>query len=1345
MHVYKELTQPTVVTHSLAARFTSSDRQTLAVVRGSSLLQLFELRDVQATEFESNKSAAKDDEQVEPLVYDSFIGSEAAPEVAKELTKRQLVLIGEWSLDGNVNDIGAIRTSEAPYDCLVLSFRHAKMTVMLWDPQNLEFAPLSMHMYEKELDQHFTDYHFRSYFKTDPHQSCICMVYQKDCMAFLPLIQEESLADEKNRDPNSLRPLYQPSFVVQASQLDESLTQIRSVAFLHEYREPTLAVLFSPTRTWAPMLSVAKDTVRYLVLSLDLNARSSTAIVSVSNLPFDTDRVVPLPAPIGGSLLMGANQLIHVDAAGRLNSVAVNKYAEKSTDLSLSDQSHLDLHLEGAVVTPLAGTELLLITHSGQGFRVKFAVEGHRVYNFSLSPEPNFPLLSAPCTTTRIDDCVFVGCRGSDAALISYQRSSKKAASTNNNEDEGKVPLSEPMDEDANDDDLADIYGDNQADQADTSNTAKGAISLQLEDSLRSYGPISDLAVGKPYNSSESEPPFDIVAATGTDKAGALSIFQRSVRPSVAGNLRLPSCKQIWAVAPQRRPLGDTNSDYAAHDSYVVTSHPSEGSRLYNIGQEFVEVTSKRKAFVSKSPTVGIGAVFAGSVIVHVCQTEIAVYDAEFERVIKTFKLNSRAVSCSFIDPYAAVTLANGEFFLLQAVASEGRTRMERIKLPATIAHKVKSAHICESREFAKLGVASRGVKRKRAEEKSEPPSKDPVKVAFILTQNDDFQAFLLSDPAVSILYKDVSRLPRSIQVDSQNEAKPMDAPLSVSINRAIHCYLGDDVVKEEYIIFTTRSREIYLYRISATGDSMRFDKSNALTDGAVFQVYGAQERTPPLELVVLPDYGGRACVLIPGKIPVILMKDHQGPIRMHRFGTQPITGACAFHTNRVYKGLSYVDANETVNFGTLDATMDYNHSWPTKRKLFGESITSIAYHSACNVYVIATHKPVPYHYVDEDGNPLPGQPEDLPRAESYQGRVLLVSPLTWTVVDELDLDTNEVVMALKSVVLTVSEKTKKKKEVIVFGSSVLRGEDLAAKGSFYVYDIVDIVPEPGRPETKNKFKEIAQEAIKGAVTAVCEVEGHLLIAQAQKIIIRNLQEDNSIIPVAFMDLNIFISEAKALKNLVLLGDSMKSVVLAGFGQEPYRMTNLGKDLRDIEVTSGEFIVSSGRLYMVVADNDRRLHLLQYDPEDPSSLSGQRLVLRSEFYLGRRVNSSVLVPYGMEKGSQLIPLLGSEDGTLCTVLPLSETMYRSLFVIQQQIIEKEPQVACLNPREYRMLARSRTNQQQVGRMLLDYSVIRRFVRLAEDRKYQYSRKVSKAGRDEAWRGLRYIEGAFGYY
>lgn len=156
-------------------------------------------------------------------------------------------------------------------------------------------------------------------------------------------------------------------------------------------------------------------------------------------------------------------------------------------------------------------------------------------------------------------------------------------------------------------------------------------------------------------------------------------------------------------------------------------------------------------------------------------------------------------------------------------------------------------------------------------------------------------------------------------------------------------------------------------------------------------------------------------------------------------------------------------------------------------------------------------------------------------------------------------LDHFETVLCISTVSLEISEITHERQDLICVGTALLRGEDLPTMGKIHIYAIVDVVPEPEHPETGKALKLVAKEEVRGAVTALSGVgtQGFLLVAMGQKVMVRGLKEDGTVLPVAFMDVQCYVSVARELgpigpdsvegTGLCLIGDAVKGVWLAGY------------------------------------------------------------------------------------------------------------------------------------------------------------------------------------------------------
>lgn len=213
-------------------------------------------------------------------------------------------------------------------------------------------------------------------------------------------------------------------------------------------------------------------------------------------------------------------------------------------------------------------------------------------------------------------------------------------------------------------------------------------------------------------------------------------------------------------------------------------------------------------------------------------------------------------------------------------------------------------------------------------------------------------------------------------------------------------------------------------------------------------------------------------------------------------------------------------------------------------------------------------------------------------------------------------------------------------------------------------------------------------------------------------------------------------------------------------------MLHFGKSRSGIDVASAEFLPDHKQLYIVVADIDSNLHVLEYNPErtkppfdtcapptnhlvDPQSLAGQRLLFKSTFHAGH-------LPCSLNLLSSTLPsaaladadgdsamrdpqdasaslsadnhvLLTTRTGALGMITSLDESTYRRLGALQAHLSNVLDHVGSLNPRAYRAV-----EAEGGGRGMLDGNILMRWAELGSQRKQE---SLTRAG-SERWEVVR---------
>jgi cleavage and polyadenylation specificity factor subunit 1 len=661
MQCYTELAPPTAVSHAITLPFVSA-RATNLVVAKNSLLQIFELRST-VTEVKPGEDGGEN----AAANYDT----EAADvQVQRTEQTSKLVLLGEFPLAGTVISLARIKAlnTKSRAEALLVAFRDAKLSLVEWDPESYNLHTLSIHYYENPdlpglapWSAELKDTH--NFLTADPSNRCAALKFGTHNLAILPFRQRDLAEDDYDSDDDrkpkgaaegeaeSATP-YSSSFVLPLTNLDPTLTHPVHLAFLHEYREPTFGVIAASQETAPSLLAYRKDILNYTVFTLDLEHKASTTLLSVTGLPYDVNRVVPLPSPIGGALLVGGNEVIHVDQAGKTNGVAVNEFAKVCSSFPLSDQSELALRLEGCTVELLSqeNGDVLIVLNNGRLVVLTFTLDGRTVSGMTVQPvdtEHGGYILkaSASCTTSMGRGRVFVGSEDGESVLLGWTGAAhqqRRKQSDAGLEDDDLSDLEDDVDD--LDDDL---YNDTapavkKMTSAAAEPSVPGSYTFRIHDVLPSIAPINEVVV-HPGKDTDSLNKGEIVASTGRGAAGAITILNRELHPVKLAQTVLESAKGLWAVhAKKAVPQGvhaafgeDTEANMSSdvdYDQYLVVCRAGEDGNevttVYEVNGNELTATDKGDFEREEGSTLSVGVLARGTKVVQVMRTEVRTYDS---------------------------------------------------------------------------------------------------------------------------------------------------------------------------------------------------------------------------------------------------------------------------------------------------------------------------------------------------------------------------------------------------------------------------------------------------------------------------------------------------------------------------------------------------------------------------------------------------------------------------------------------------------------------------------------------------------------------------------------------
>jgi len=214
-----------------------------------------------------------------------------------------------------------------------------------------------------------------------------------------------------------------------------------------------------------------------------------------------------------------------------------------------------------------------------------------------------------------------------------------------------------------------------------------------------------------------------------------------------------------------------------------------------------------------------------------------------------------------------------------------------------------------------------------------------------------------------------------------------------------------------------------------------------------------------------------------------------------------------------------------------------------------------------------------------------------------------------------------------------------------------------------------------------------------------------------QKLFVRAFDQDERLVGVAFLDVGVYVSSLRSVKNFLVIGDVVKSVWFVAFQEDPYKLVILGKDAHARCLTCADFFFVDEYLSVIACDQEGVIRMFDYDPQDPESKNGQQLLCRSEFHGQVEYRTSLTVARRVKGMDTDIPqaklMCGATDGALRTLTPVSEAVGKRFQLLQGQLTRNVQHVAGLNPRALRIV-RNDYMSKPLSRGILDGNLLRTF-------------------------------------
>jgi hypothetical protein len=209
---------------------------------------------------------------------------------------------------------------------------------------------------------------------------------------------------------------------------------VADFTFLEGYDEPTICFLHENKRTWVGRLAVSHHTkmITTIILTKSGNQKRHPCIWGSSRIPHDCKHLVPLPAPVGGVVIVSSTAVMYRNYQQRC-ALKFSDYAVAAGDGGHRFEMAEEVLLFDTVLpVRLDGYQLMFSLKNGNFYvlNVKLDKDDNTVKGLEVEKVRSVVDTSVGCATTMTRlgaDHLFVGARIGDSALIRIHKVPKSS------------------------------------------------------------------------------------------------------------------------------------------------------------------------------------------------------------------------------------------------------------------------------------------------------------------------------------------------------------------------------------------------------------------------------------------------------------------------------------------------------------------------------------------------------------------------------------------------------------------------------------------------------------------------------------------------------------------------------------------------------------------------------------------------------------------------------------------------------------------------------------------------------------------------------------------------------